>query len=364
MASQFMFASAQDGFVPESTGQVIGYIRNESEFPLNRYVQYVPSPKTIGLYVVLGRDEMARVVSDNLFAFFDGDERPRGDAHKVPFKTVEYATFRRDYPWTLGNMAIEQANLWKPKLVHMASAVSKAMTNRTNRVASLLQTSANWPSIMVATSNTLNGGAGGWATASDDPASPNYNAIYGSLIQAARNIYLQTNGKVLPKDLRCVLNPDAAIKAGKSAEMTNYMRENSDSFKVLKEGLDPNINALWGLPSHYKGIEFVVENTPIVTEFNTYTGAGASNAGTLVEASTNRNFAFSGASAVLVARPGSIDGEYGAPSFSTCQIYHYGGLLEVKVFQDARNERVDGHCEENFKEVLAAQYAGFLITGI
>jgi hypothetical protein len=364
MASRFIFPSASNGFVAEPTGQVIQYILREDEFPLNRYVRYIQSPRTVGIYAVVSRDEFVRVVSDNAYAWYDGDERPRGDSNKVLFETVEFATFRRDYPWTLGYMTIEQATVWKPKLSHMGAAISKAMVNRTNRVVSLAQTSANWPTSQVATANTLNGGAGGWATGSDDPSSPNYLAIYKSLLEAARRINLATNAKVKPKDLKLVVSPGVAIKMGESSEMTNYVRESPVAMQVLKEGLDPDLNKLWSLPSQYKGFEICVEDTPIVTEFNTFTGATISSAGSLVEATTNRTYVMSDSSAFLVARPGSIDGEYGAPSFEALQLYHYGGLLEVFMFDDARNKRVDGHVEENIKEVIAAQYAGFLITGI
>jgi hypothetical protein len=66
----------------------------------------------------------------------------------------------------------------------------------------------------------------------------------------------------------------------------------------------------------------------------------------------------------MLTRPGGIDGEYGAPAFETVQLYHYGGLLEVKMFDDARNERVDGHVQENIAQVIAAQYSGMLVTGV
>lgn len=363
MATRFSFPSASNGFVAEPTGQVIQFIRNENDFVLNRYVKYIQSPKTVGIYVTVGRDEMVRIVSDNQFAWYDGDERPRGDAHKVPFETTEFATFRRDYPWTLGYMTIEQATVWKPKLAHMGSAISKAMTNRSNRVITLFQTSANWPSTHVASMNTLNGGAGGLATASDDPSSPNYLAFYKTLLAAAKQINLDTNAKVMPKDLKVILSVGQAIKLAETSELTNYMRESPFAKEVLREGLDPDVNSLWGLPSMYKGFELCVENTVLVNEFNTFSGTSVSSAGTLTEATTNRSYAMSDASFAIVARPGSIDGEYGAPNFETLQVYHYGGLLEVKVFDDPRNERVDGHVQENIAQVIAAGYSGFLVTG-
>jgi len=63
-----------------------------------------------------------------------------------------------------------------------------------------------------------------------------------------------------------------------------------------------------------------------------------------------------------VARPGSLDGEYGGPSFSTVQIYHYGGLLEVEAFDDPKNRRVEGHCSEDLTVKVASSVSGFLVT--
>ncbi len=357
------FISGSNGFIPEATGQVIAYIRKPEEFALNRYVQYVPTPKVVGVYAMLGRDEVVRVVSDEEFAWEDGDERPKGIYHQVPFTWQEFRTFRRDYPWTLGYQAIDQTTGWKPKLVHAAAAISVAMTNRTRRVVVLVETASNW-GVNTAAANTLNGGAGPWDKGSDDPSSPAYLAIYSSLIEAAQRIHLATNGKVKPKDLRCVVSPGAAKRMSKAPEMVNYCRESPAARDLVEKGFDPQYD-LWGLPKYYKGFEMVVEDTPYVNiRPNT---AGFATSGTLhpTEAgSANRLYAKSDTSAAILCRPGSIDGEYGAPSFSTIQVYHHKGLLEVKAFDDPKNERVEGHVEENIKEVLASNVSGFLITGI
>jgi hypothetical protein len=113
------FASASNTFVPEATGQVIAYVRDPKEFKINEYVQYVPAPKNVGLYASFGRDAFVRIVSDAEFAWQDGDERPRGLYNQVPFSWTEFRTFRRAYPWTLGDQAIEMSSR---QPAHQASA--------------------------------------------------------------------------------------------------------------------------------------------------------------------------------------------------------------------------------------------------
>lgn len=334
---------------------MIAFIRKEEKFRLNRYVQYVPTEKSVGVYCVLGRDEMVRLVSAADYAWEDGDERPRGDYHKVPFQWVEFRTYRRDFPWNLGYKAIDQSKgSWEPKLVHMNSAISKAMTTRTSDVITALETTANWGA-NTADANTLNLGAGKWTTASDQPLDPHYNAIFKTLTESAKRIHLATNGEVGPLDLRTIVSPDLAIAMSTTAELNNYCRESPYAREILEKGLDPQYQ-LWGLPQRYKGFEFVVEDSPKVAERNT-----TDSSGNLVEATTNRIYIKSATSAIIVARPGSLDGESG-PNFSTVQIYHYGGLLEVEQFDNPISRRVEGHVSEDLCVKLASSVSGFLVT--
>lgn len=360
---QLRWLSGYNGYIPEATGQVVAFIRKPEEFILNEYVQLVPSPKEVGVYALMGRDEPVRVVSDEEHAWEDGDERPRGQYNKVPFTWESFRTARRDYPWTLGYMAIDQTTAFKPKLVHAAMAVSKAMTNRTNRVVTVLTTTANWGNNS-SDANTLNGGAGKWPNASNDPASPAYLAIFKTLVQAAQNINLATNAKVKPNQLRTLIGPALAIKIAETAEIQDYCNHSAQAREVLEKGLDPQFQ-LWGVPQYYRGFRFCVEDTPYV---NVRPNTGNMSAAAPIQpaeasnASPGRQYVFPGTQAVMVARPGSIDGEYGAPSFSTMQLYYYKELLRVVAFDDPRNERVDGHCEENYIPILASNVSGYQIT--
>lgn len=369
MATQALrYLSQSDGFIPQATGQVIAFVRKESEFALNRYVQYVPTPATVGLYAVLGRDDFVRVTGDERYAWEDGDDRPTGESEKLSFQYVPFRTFRRDYPWRIGYMALEQTakhGSWDPKPAHMDKAISQCMTNRTYRIQQLVQTSGNWPSTNKAAANTLNGGAGYLTTGSDDPASSNYLAIFKTLSAAAQRIHLLTNGKVKPNKTRTLVSPALALKIAQTSEIQNYCRESPVSKQLLEEGFDPQYE-MWGLPKSYKGFQFVVEDAPFVnTQPNVTTNSGTE--GQVPEASlgtTGRQYIFQDTSVVMLSQPSGLDGEYSAPSFSTVQLYHYKGLAQVSAFEDTKHERVDGHVTENIKEVLAAPFSGFYISDV
>lgn len=369
MATQALrYLSQSDGFLVKATSQLIAHVRKEAEFRINRYVQYVPTPSTIGAYTVLSRDDFVRLTNDERYAWEDGDDRPQGLSEKIGFQMVTFRTFRRNYPWRIGYMALEQTakfGSWDPKPAHMDKAMSQCMTNRTARVASLLQTAASWPSTNQATCNQLNNGAGPMTTGSDDPNSPNYLAIFKTLSKAAQRIHLLTNGKVKPNMTRTIISPNLALELAQTSEIQNYCRQSPVSQKLLEEGWDPQYNQ-WGLPSSYKGFQFVVEDSPYVnTEPNTTTNSGSE--GQVPEAAlgtSGRQYVWQDTSAIMVSQVGGLDGEYGAPSFSTVQLYHYKGLAQVTAFESPEHERIQGNVTENIKEVLAAPFSGFYISGV
>lgn len=353
------YLSGSNGFVPAPTGQVIAFVRDVKKFKINQYVQYIPTPKSVGVYAVLDRDHPVRIVSDADFAWADGDDRPMGKANVGRFQWAEFATQRRDYPFTLGWKAQEQAEgSWKPFAYEAAAHASQAMTNRTQRVWTYLESTGNWGT-HYADANTLNGGAGLWEDASDDPNDPAYNAIRKTLLEAMRRIFLDTNSMVNWEDMRLVMNPDCAIAMASSAEFMNYLKQSPFAMAQVK-GDVPNINQTWGLPEKYCGLNLVVEDGTIVTERPKASGTEASTSGTPAP----RRFIKGKTSAAILSRPGGMDGDYGSPSWSTVQVYHYNGLLQVEAFDDPENRRTKGHVSEDFKEVVPATQAGFLITNV
>jgi hypothetical protein len=357
MANTPRYLSSTSGFVPQATGQVISYIRRPDKFAVNRYAQMIESPATVGLYAQVDRDTPARIVSDAEFAWEDGADRPNTPYNQLSWNWVPFTIYRRDYMTKLGDQALELAkDSWKPLEQHTGALAQQAMTNRTNRVITLGQNTANWGN-NTADANTLNGGRGTWDRASDDPQDASYNAIKRALMEALKRVVLATNACVSIKDLRLIVSPGLAEAMANSAEIHNYMKFAAHARQVLegKEPLEVS-NEQWGLPVHLYGIELIVEETPIVTD------RPSAGTGTGTSVSSNRTFAKGDTSAIICSRVGGIDGIYGSQSFSTFQLYFYEYNLAVEVFKEPKHRYTEVHVVEQFQEVLAAPESGFLIT--
>lgn len=352
--AQNRYASAYNGYLPQATGLVVAFVRKPDEFPINKWVQYVPTPVKNAAYVSLETDQQVREYDDAALAWEDGGSRKQmGQDNKVGFQYIPFRTQRRNRSWTLGYETIDQTKDFKIKPVHMDTAISQIMINRTRRCVTLLETVANW-GVNVGTANTMNNGRGKWSDGSDDPNSPNYNAIFASLQNILRLIHLFTNGKVKQKDLIIVLSPGAAIAVSLAPEIVNYCRESPYSKEILEKGLDPQY-ATWGLPAQFKSWEFVVEDTMRVSQ--------QANA-TSTQATTNRGYVMSDNYAHIISRKGGIDGEYGTQNYSTITLQHYGPLLSVEAFDDPEDHLVRGHVSEDTKEILVSNLTGFLLQGI
>ncbi len=352
-----------NGYVPESSGQVIAFIRKPESFRINKYVQYVPSPHPVGVYAQLGRDEAVRIANVDDARWEDGANMPTGLKNKSRATTQGFTCTRYAETWEVGSVAAKNATLWKPKLTHMREAISVSMTRRTLLAWQLFETAGSWGA-NTADANTLNNGKGKWDTASDDPTSIKFNAISDTFLAAAQQINLYTNSVVQIGDLRCIVSPGAARKMSQSAEMKNFMRQ-TEFARKLQTGDGMNMNSLWGLPSHYQGIELVVEDASYVAERAKASG---------VEATANRAYIKSDTSAVFCSQIGGLDGEYGSKNFSTLQMYYYGGengeesggggLMRVKQEYDSWNERFKGAVIDFYAMKVAAPVSGFLVSNI
>lgn len=328
---------------------------------MNDYVQLIESPATVGLYAYVDKDTPARVVTDEEFAWEDGAERPTTNYNGLSFAWQEFATKRRDFPHMMGDIAAAMAqDSWAAMEHTVGSLCQQAMTLRTWRIWTLLENTANWFS-NTADANTLNGGAGKWSTASDDPNSSQFNAIKKSLLAAAKAIWISTRGNVRMKDLVLVLSPGAATVVASTPEIHSYLRNGPYSLPNIegmgKDGA-PNYNDEWGLPPSLYGFKLVIEDAVRVSD------RPSSGGGILGTASTNAGFIKSDTTACILSRKGGIEGTYGSPSFSTVQLYWYEWLMAVYAFHDAENSRTKLHVTENYSEQLAAPDAGYLVTNI
>ncbi len=337
--------------VPEATGQAIGYLRKPGRFKFYDYVQTVVAPKPVVLYAVLDPDEPVRVPNDSYYAWAPGQKRPE-PVNDCNFYWQEVSVNRRYYGYVVGQQALDVAAF--PAMAFFnAAALNKAATNITKRFNTLMETVANWGA-NTSDANTLNGGAGKWTTASNDPASANYLAIQSSLLQAYANIMLATNSAVVWEDMRLIVSPGLAQKMARTAEIRDYLKSQVNSIKVI-EGQEPSVSNNWGLPSSIAGLKVVVEDAPIVTSASVEAGTPAT---------TTRQFVKSDTTAVICARPGGVEGQYGAPSFSTFQRYVYKWDLSVQARADQWNDLYESGVVDQYIDVLAAPRSGWLITNV
>lgn len=349
------YPSPTNTFVPEATGQAIAYVRDPSRFKVNEYVQLVRAPKPVVLYAFLDPDEPVRVVTDAEYDWPDGQPRPRPAGNVGNFKWEEVRIFRRSYGYTVGEQLVETAEGWNPRAFFDAIILNKAMVNVTKRVMALLDNAANWGA-NTATATSLNGGAGNWANASNDPTSVNFLAIKKSLNAAVRRILLASNGLVTRKDLRLVIDPVVADAVGETSELHTYVEKSPVALAQIR-GDAPNVNAPWSIPEQIYGL-------PVVVEDASYVNVRPEADGTAAVVETEKVFVADPTKARLVSRVGGVDGLYGAPSASTAQRYYYKYELAIEARHESWDKLHEASCVDQFKEVLAAPQTGFLITGV
>lgn len=341
----FAAASATNGYVPQASGLVIAFVKKPEEFNINKWTQLTPAPQPTGLYSRLDRDNGVRTKDINSYVWADGADLPSGQYFTSRFTVREFRTQRHAVPWQLGHQAIENATLWNPKLTHMQEAVSELMTLRTKRVYTLAETSGNW-SGNTDTATNLGGGK-------FDVGTSTAPYFAKGILGAAQKINLGTNGKVKINQLRAVICPTDAIDIGNSAEIKDYLKGSVHARMMLEDPFGA-VNAMWGLPHYYQGVEIVVDDTPFVTEEMNVTA----------EATTNRVYAKASGSIIIVARPGSLESDLSVQSFSTITIFYYTkvGLMQVKIDNDGLHEKLRGWVIDQTAEQISAPASGFLIT--
>ena len=343
------YPSGTNVFVPspDATGQLISFTRDPKSFKLPQYIQYVNVTEIVGLYTKLGRVRTIRSQGDAEHRWARGAERPTGNWNQMPFEYLEYRCERRDYGFELP-YEVEQQAKWPVLAAHAGMNLSLAMTNRTSQVATLLQTTANWPSGHTAAVNTLNGGFGTWDNASNDPDSPNHLAIKRSIDAAVIQILKSTNSTVKEDDLILIMSPLCAQKISQTDEIRDMLKQSPDALDQVR-GNKPNQNKLYGLPDRLYGLQLVVEDSVVCRDEET---AADPDSGTV-------EFIWDDAKPAIVSRKGGLEGQNGAPTFSTCQMYFHEEMT-VESLDDPRNRRIEGHVVDDFDEVLTAAVAGYL----
>jgi hypothetical protein len=374
------FLGAFDSYIPAFNGQVIQFSRNDKAWKLNKYSQLFPSKTELGLYYRIGVDFDVRVENDEQWVWKSGGKRPDWSSSAPKFDQVGYRCIRRSKGAGLDWRQIETADV-KTMVINTRGIRNQMMTARTNRLwngylggtvsnsfgvaSGGLENPANWGS-NTATAQSLNNNAGFWDQGSSEPMSPNFCAIKKSLDSVKSTINLLTNGAVNENDdskLMLVLNPDAALRISQSPEIHAYIKESPYAMAQIT-GDKPGQNSQWGLPDKLYGWDLVVEDAAIVTQNQNAADAIGSEASTVGGSTAPRRYIKQFNTACVLSRVGGLDGENGAPSFSTVQTYYVGKELETKTFDEPKHELTEVYVEENLVHVLAAPASGWLITNL
>ena len=135
-------------FIPNTAAtknMVVDFSRNPNKFALPNYCQYVPVDKTDGRYMRMTVEVAGRILNVNLAEFLwpDGTEQPMGYPDREKFGFFSYRTERFAFAFTLGQLAVEQAE-WDVLAHHARIAAQRCMTARTQAAGTLLQTGANF----------------------------------------------------------------------------------------------------------------------------------------------------------------------------------------------------------------------------
>jgi hypothetical protein len=335
--------NANAGYVPdfESSGKlIVDYVRNPSDFAVNKYIQVIKTPHGSGYYLKITPDNAARVLNTDLrdLHWPDGQNAPQGNQNHKDFEFTPFTTSRFAFPYAIGTKGVEQAS-FDVKAMYAAMAAQQAMTARTQKVATLVTTSGNWPAANTDTATNMGGGK--W-----DVGTATAPYIKASLLAAVDTITQATLGAITAENLVLVVGPGLARLMAKTQEIHTYVKESAPALAVLK-GQELSVLNNYGLPPELYGVPVVVDRTYRVTS-----KPGATLAGSYCYGSTV---------AVLMARKGGLEGLYGGPSFTTAVCFAYEEMT-VETKDDVDNRRILGRVVEDYAVALTAGASGFLFT--
>lgn len=339
----FVLPEGHNTYVPVALASdqlAVDFSRNPARFKVMEYTQLIPVDKSQGYYLYLDPDEAARVVSGTLdeFVWPDSADAPdyRNGTQEFAFKP--YLTSRYAFPAVLGHKAVQQAS-WDIVAKHAGSAASKAMTARTVLAANALLTSSNYTASHIIDATAT---AGAWSTST---SSDSY--IQKVLNAAAEKILDDTLGAVTKDDLVLVMGTGIATKIASSGEITELIKYMA-GYDWLK-GSTQRTNVSYGIPDSLYGYKTVVDETRRVKNHKNGTRDVVS--------------VFPSDKAVLLARPGGIEGFANSVNFSSLCLFAFEEMT-TEIKEDVDNRLTKIRVVEDYDIKLTSPASAVLITNI
>ncbi len=345
--------------LPVPTGIVQGFIR-KTEFPFNKYVQYVPAPDVQFSYWRLDPDENVRLVELNQYAWHYGDYAPTGKGETERVELIADRIRRWNFPWTIDDQTIDsfaKQNISPTTLLNL-NKMNQAKLHLASQVIAALA-AADFGS-NTSTPATLTGNPGAFFDLSSGveqtiagTPNPNYGIIENTFQTIKKYLHLGTNGAVDGSEMIAVLPVPVAQAIARSGEMREWLKQS----QFAKEITDPNI-VNWNLPPTYAGFTLVVEDTVRCFINQKADGTVASVTAT----PTEKGFALTGDTVYFLSRPGGLDGGYGYQNFSSVQVYTLNGQMTMRARGDSWNQLQEGQIVMENRVVFPAAIASFKLT--
>jgi hypothetical protein len=329
-------------FIPSheaSKRMIVDYVRNPKAFAYADYIQIVKCPQRVGYYLKMNNDEAGRVLDDqgDEYLWNDGADAPSGRDGTAEHEWEPFITARRAFPFTLGQLAVDQAS-WKIDDVHRAYMAQKAMTVRTMNAVKVLTTAGNHLSshVLDVTDGTdIPGNTNTWATSTSAR-----KTIQRSINQGIEKCLDDTLASLNFDDFVLIISDSLAKEIAVCQEIVEYLRQSPFALAQIKGELrDSNPNAEYGLPEKLYSVRLVVEKTRRRTNKRRATRV------------TTR--VMPAATPVLAARPGTIEGSYGGPALSAVTCFAYEEMT-TETKRDKDNRRITGRVVEDYIHIMTA----------
>jgi hypothetical protein len=341
-----VFPSAHNTFVKShdaTNKMVIDFARNVKQFGVLQYAQIVPVKAIAGYYLQMTVEQAGRILQTDLsnFSWPDGNESPEGNENLESFEFKSYRANRYAYPFTLGDLTIDQAS-WNILAQHGSISARLAMTARTQAVITAATTSGNYDASHVLDVPAISGNTGNWAQSTSARQD-----IKRSLHTAAEIILDDTLAAIDVEDLQVVISSALAAELTQTQEIVDYLKGSPDALAQVRGEL-PGRNTAYGLPDKLYGFNVVVEKTRKVTSKK---GAAA----------TARSQILAKGTPFMCSRPGGLIGVADAPNFSTFVVF-VQEEMSVETLRDVRNRRTLGRVVDTFEAKPVAPASGVLFT--
>lgn len=307
------------------------FSNNPTDFAVNRYVTVAKVQHPSHYDTVHSPDDAIRrlYTSSEDLLWADGSEAPRRFVKR--HNNTLYTAKRWAVGFTIGDVASENAT-WDVIADHASAAAEALMVNRTSQALTALTTTGNW-SGNTATASSLGGGQ--W-----DSSSATQLYIQKAIQGATRAIEKSSNRTANPDNLVLIVSPLVAHTISQTAEFRSYLGNSP----FAKEFIQGN-GWQYGLGVKLYGIDVVVENAVKNTNADNLT--------------PSTDYVL-GDSAILVQRPGSLQGPLN--TMSTCTFGMYKDL-SILMEHDNLNLLTKGVVFDYYSTIIRYQ-TGYLIQDV